>query len=152
MASFFLITVYILYSTVYIVLYILFSYRFIIMIYVYCIPVLLKYFLSRAKKKILISWRAIDDPWCPGSSMEGSSWPGGGGVYVQIEQISLAGQKQTLAGHRRPFFALAGQIYLFTINSKSLAGHFFSPAGHEWPAGSYLRSAGVWSFDLTTGA
>ena len=48
------------------------------------------------------------------------------GDGVQMEKISLVGQNLTLAGYRGPYFLLAGQIYLFTINSKSLAGHFYA--------------------------
>ena len=51
----------------------------------------------------------------------------GGGGGVQIENFSLEGQKHTLAGHRGPFFLLAGQMCLFTIYCPPLAGHFFSP-------------------------
>ena len=37
------------------------------------------------------------------------------GGEVQMGKISLAGQKHTLAGHRGPFFLLAGQMYYVPI-------------------------------------
>jgi len=78
------------------------------------------------------------------SSTNGSSWPGGrGGANGKFFP---RGPKNTLAGHRGPYFLLAGQMYLFSLNCESLAGHFFSPEGHSWPAGSYLRSAVLQSY------
>ena len=75
-------------------------------------PVLLKYFGKNILAGYCYLW-LWDDPWCPSSSTDGSSWPRG----MRMEQISLAGQKQTLVGHHRgPYFPLAGQINKFTIN------------------------------------
>ena len=61
-----------------------------------------------------------------------------------MEKISLAGQKHTLVGHApRAIFSPRGpNVPIFHLLPIA-RGPFFSPAGHSWPAGSYLRSTGV---------
>ena len=69
-------------------------------------------------------------------------------LYASASQILLAaGQTNFPRGPKlasgEPYFCLASQMYLFTINSQSLAGHFETAAGHSWPAGPYLRSGAI---------